>query len=117
MCSSDLPRPHAANETVESTTASNKPTKPWAAYERLLEVPKEEWPIDQLAYTLAAVIVHKGEMNSGHYICYAREGEDWFLFDDSKVVLVNESEVLKAEAYLLLYVINNLSRWVKDARS
>jgi ubiquitin carboxyl-terminal hydrolase 22/27/51 len=48
--------------------------------------------------------VHKGEINSGHYVSYAREGKDWFLFDDSKVVLVGEQEVLAAQAYLLVYV-------------
>jgi ubiquitin carboxyl-terminal hydrolase 22/27/51 len=55
-------------------------------------------------YTLSAVIVHKGEINSGHYVSYAREGREWFLFDDSKVVLVGEGEVLAAQAYLLIYV-------------
>jgi ubiquitin carboxyl-terminal hydrolase 22/27/51 len=55
-------------------------------------------------YLLSAVIVHKGEINSGHYVSYAREGKDWFLFDDSKVVLVGEQEVLGAQAYLLVYV-------------
>ena len=66
-----------------------------------------------LSYHLSAVIVHKGEINSGHYINYAREGSDWFLFDDSKVVLVSESEVLKSEAYLLLYVKDNLEMWAE----
>ena len=47
-------------------------------------------------------------MHSGHYVSYARDGSDWFLFDDSKVVLVDESEVLKAEAYLLMYVSENI---------
>ena len=56
-------------------------------------------------YMLSAVIVHKGEINSGHYVSYAREGKDWFLFDDSKVVLVGEQEVLAAQAYLLVYVM------------
>lgn len=60
-----------------------------------------------LHYTLSAVIVHKGGIESGHYVSYSREGEDWFLFDDSKVVLVSEAEVLKAEAYLLLYVVES----------
>jgi len=59
-------------------------------------------------YTLSAVIVHKGEINSGHYVSYAREGKDWFLFDDSKVVLAAESEVLAAQAYLLVYVIGSV---------
>ncbi|KAG9938467.1 cysteine proteinase, partial [Aureobasidium melanogenum] len=36
-------------------------------------------------YELSSVIVHKGKMDSGHYVSYAREGDEWFLFDDSKV--------------------------------
>jgi ubiquitin carboxyl-terminal hydrolase 22/27/51 len=96
--------------TSGSPSKSNK-SKP--TYEKLLETPKDEWPIDMLSYHLSAVIVHKGEINSGHYVNYAREGSDWFLFDDSKVVLVSESEVLKAEAYLLLYVKDNLEMWAE----
>ena len=61
-------------------------------------------------YDLSAVIVHKGKMESGHYICYCREGKDWFMFDDSKVVLISESEVLEANAYLLFYVV----RWLGE---
>ena len=60
------------------------------------------------SYLLSAVIVHKGEINSGHYVSYAREGKDWFLFDDSKVVLVGEGEVLAAQAYLLVYVVEKV---------
>lgn len=61
-------------------------------------------------YDLSAVVVHKGKMDSGHYICYCREGNDWFMFDDSKVVLVSETEVLEANAYLLFYIV----RWLGD---
>jgi ubiquitin carboxyl-terminal hydrolase 22/27/51 len=70
----------------------------------------EVYPLEQkrsLHYALSAVIVHKGGIESGHYVSYSREGEDWFLFDDSKVVLVSEAEVLSAEAYLLLYVVES----------
>ena len=81
-------------------------------YSALLDQPKEHWAPDLLNYNLSAVIVHKGEINSGHYVNYAREGKDWFLFDDSKVVLVNEAEVLGAEAYLLLYVLRDVAPWV-----
>ncbi|KAF2835971.1 ubiquitin carboxyl-terminal hydrolase 2 [Patellaria atrata CBS 101060] len=56
-------------------------------------------------YELSSVIVHKGNLDSGHYVGYCKEGGDWFLFDDSKVVLVEEREVLKADAYLLFYVV------------
>jgi ubiquitin carboxyl-terminal hydrolase 22/27/51 len=47
-------------------------------------------------------------MSSGHYVSYAREGRDWFLFDDSKVVLVGEKDVLAAQAYLLVYVVEGI---------
>lgn len=65
-------------------------------------------PGNSLTYELSSVIVHKGKIDSGHYVSYSREGNDWFLFDDSKVVLVSEAEVLGAEAYLLFYMINGL---------
>ena len=59
----------------------------------------------EATYVLSAVIVHKGGMDSGHYVSYAREGKEWFMFDDSKVVLVGEADVLAAQAYLLVYVM------------
>lgn len=56
-------------------------------------------------YTLSSVIVHKGKMDNGHYICYCRGIDDeWFRFDDSMVVQAEEREVLGAEAYMLFYV-------------
>jgi ubiquitin carboxyl-terminal hydrolase 22/27/51 len=65
-------------------------------------------PTNSLMYELSSVIVHKGKIDSGHYVSYSREGSDWFLFDDSKVVLVSEAEVLSAEAYLLFYMVSSL---------
>lgn len=59
-------------------------------------------------YELNSVIVHKGKMDSGHYVSYAREGDEWFLFDDSKVVLVEEKDVLGAEAYMVFYVLRDI---------
>ncbi|KAF2197413.1 ubiquitin carboxyl-terminal hydrolase-like protein 22 [Delitschia confertaspora ATCC 74209] len=59
-------------------------------------------------YELSTVVVHKGKIDSGHYVSYSREGNDWFMFDDSKVVLVSEAEVLAAEAYLLFYMVSKL---------
>jgi ubiquitin carboxyl-terminal hydrolase 22/27/51 len=41
-------------------------------------------------------------------VSYAREGDEWFLFDDSKVVLVEEKEVLAAEAYMLFYIVQEI---------
>ncbi|KAF2685581.1 ubiquitin carboxyl-terminal hydrolase-like protein 22 [Lentithecium fluviatile CBS 122367] len=65
-------------------------------------------PANALFYELCGVIVHKGKIDSGHYVSYSREGNDWFAFDDSKVVLVSEAEVLAAEAYLLFYMVSSL---------
>lgn len=55
-------------------------------------------------FDLNSIVVHKGGIDSGHYVSYSRDGDDWFLFDDSKVVLASEAEVLSAEAYLLFYI-------------
>jgi uncharacterized UBP type Zn finger protein len=66
----------------------------------------DRWPA--MNYHLSSVIVHKGQMDTGHYVNYTREGNEWFLFDDSKVTMVNESEVLKAEAYILVYVTSDI---------
>lgn len=59
-------------------------------------------------YELSSVVVHKGKMDNGHYIGYARVGDEWFMFDDSKVVLVEEADVLSSEAYMLFYVIRQI---------
>ncbi|TKA68685.1 hypothetical protein B0A49_05170 [Cryomyces minteri] len=59
-------------------------------------------------YELSSVVVHKGKLDTGHYVSYSREADDWFLFDDSKVVLVAEREVLDANAYLLFYIVRDL---------
>jgi ubiquitin carboxyl-terminal hydrolase 22/27/51 len=32
----------------------------------------------------------------------------WFLFDDHKVTLASESQVLAAEAFLLFYIVRSL---------
>lgn len=49
-----------------------------------------------------------GKIDNGHYISYSRQGEEWYRFDDSMVVQVEEKEVLGAEAYMLFYVVQEL---------
>ena len=34
-------------------------------------------------YSLYAVMVHHGGMGGGHYVAYAKHGQDWFYFSDS----------------------------------
>jgi uncharacterized UBP type Zn finger protein len=52
-------------------------------------------------YSLFAVVVHKGDIQGGHYITYVRCGGSWFCCDDAWVTLVEESEVAAAQAYML----------------
>ena len=58
---------------------------------------------DALTYELLGVVIHKGEIDSGHYINYVRENDCWFKCDDDKITNVSLREVLDQEAYLLLY--------------
>lgn len=61
----------------------------------------------QCQYRLYAVVNHSGTLRYGHYTAYGRVGEgpdrQWFLFNDSSVTKVNESQVVSQEAYILFY--------------
>ncbi|KAF1982070.1 ubiquitin carboxyl-terminal hydrolase 2 [Aulographum hederae CBS 113979] len=65
-------------------------------------------PSQKIMYELSSVVVHQGDINGGHYTSYSREGMDWFMFDDSRVTLATEAEVLNCQAYLLFYVVEKL---------
>ena len=55
-------------------------------------------------YELVAVVSHSGSSPFvGHYICYARNDDRWFLFNDARVTPATESSVLEVEAFILLY--------------
>ncbi|KAF1808465.1 cysteine proteinase [Eremomyces bilateralis CBS 781.70] len=71
-------------------------------------------PPPSCVYELSSVVVHKGKIDSGHYVSYSREGPDWFQFDDVKVTLASEAEVLDANAYLLFYVLRGLEAMGDD---
>ena len=61
-------------------------------------------------YTLFAVIVHIGTLQSGHYISYVRQTGStgsWFKFDDHMVTVVDWDEVRQCEAYMLFYIKKN----------
>ncbi|SPO05086.1 related to ubiquitin-specific protease 22 [Cephalotrichum gorgonifer] len=60
-------------------------------------------------YDLVSVVVHVGSIDTGHYIAYCRVGEQWFKFNDHKVMLATKSEVLSSQAYLLFYCVRYLS--------
>ena len=55
-------------------------------------------------YGLYGVVCHSGGMGGGHYVCYVRRGgSGWWYASDSAVRESSESEVLKAQAYILFY--------------
>jgi ubiquitin carboxyl-terminal hydrolase 22/27/51 len=72
---------------------------------------------------LFQVVAHTD--NLGHYISYSRVGnqvtiipfppmhfadkDEWFKFDDHKVTLATESQVLGAEAFILFYMVRSLA--------
>lgn len=66
---------------------------------------------DTFIYDLASAVVHDGAgLNEGHYIAYIRQGDRWCLFNDDKVTLVSEGDVLNADAYLLFYTLRSLGK-------
>ncbi|CAH9101312.1 unnamed protein product [Cuscuta epithymum] len=57
-------------------------------------------------YNLVAVLVHIGlSLHSGHYYCFIHASpNEWYMFDDSKVIQVQEDLVMSQAAYVLFYV-------------
>jgi ubiquitin carboxyl-terminal hydrolase 4/11/15 len=58
-------------------------------------------------YDLFAVVNHLGDLGGGHYTAYAKHNvtHKWYLFDDSRVALVeNEASIISSAAYILFYV-------------
>lgn len=58
---------------------------------------------DDTQYELFAVIVHKGSLDTGHYIAYTKRNGKWYMFNDDEFEIVKESDALSQEAYILFY--------------
>ena len=67
-------------------------------------------------YVLYGVVVHKGRINSGHYVAYVRGygttpaecatatgAQLWYYVSDSHVELARVEDVYKSQAYMLFY--------------
>ncbi|KAI5959656.1 hypothetical protein CANMA_004092 [Candida margitis] len=59
-------------------------------------------------FELFSVICHIGSVNTGHYVVYTKNAQgQWLKFDDSVVSIVDQSDVVNSNAYLLYYIIHN----------
>ncbi|KAF9423351.1 hypothetical protein HW555_001160 [Spodoptera exigua] len=54
-------------------------------------------------YELCAVICHAGTAGGGHYTCVARNGRNWYTFDDHCVTPLPYHHLPHCEAYVLFY--------------
>ncbi|KAI9296170.1 cysteine proteinase [Neoconidiobolus thromboides FSU 785] len=61
------------------------------------------------SYDLYAVSNHYGSLTGGHYTAYVRSGYGgkWHCYDDSRVTIINEKEVITKAGYNLFYVRTN----------
>ncbi|MCJ1394973.1 hypothetical protein MMC18_007854 [Xylographa bjoerkii] len=67
-------------------------------------------------YDLSTVVVHEGlDVTGGHYYCFCRRDDQWFKFDDHRVTLATEAQVLDANAYILFYIIRHLGSAAEKA--
>lgn len=62
-------------------------------------------------YELVGVLVHQGSTcDSGHYLAYVRCNGQWFKCNDSEVTKVDLKTVMKQQAYILMYQVEEMRR-------
>jgi ubiquitin carboxyl-terminal hydrolase 22/27/51 len=60
-------------------------------------------------YDLFAVVDHRGKIDNGHFVCYARHGDEWFKCDDAWITKATQQQIAKSKgSYLLFYIKHNL---------
>jgi ubiquitin carboxyl-terminal hydrolase 22/27/51 len=63
---------------------------------------------DSYIYDLFTVIVHEGKLNTGHYYCYFRWRDNWYVANDDSTKLATLQDVLGCRAYQLCYLRRGL---------
>jgi hypothetical protein len=62
-------------------------------------------------YELVGVLVHQGRTcDSGHYLAYVKCNGEWFRCNDSEVTKVDVKTVLKQQAYIMMYEVEEMRR-------
>ncbi|KAI9921428.1 hypothetical protein PsorP6_000849 [Peronosclerospora sorghi] len=61
-------------------------------------------------YDLYGVVNHQGALGGGHYTAYAKNFVDdqWYYYDDERVRVVEEQQVVSPSAYLLFYLRSDM---------
>ena len=59
-------------------------------------------------YDLFTVVVHEGKLNTGHYYCYFRWRDTWYLANDDSLRSAKLHDVLSCRAYQLCYLRRGL---------
>mmetsp|Transcript_9031 Transcript_9031/g.12985 ORF Transcript_9031/g.12985 Transcript_9031/m.12985 type:complete len:382 (-) Transcript_9031:265-1410(-) len=60
-------------------------------------------------YELVGVLVHAGQScERGHYLAFVKSGDSWYKANDEEVTLVDETVVLRQQAYILFYEVEGM---------
>ena len=61
-------------------------------------------------YQLYGVVNHLGALGGGHYTAYCKNAIDghWYSYDDDRVRLIEETQIVTTNAYLLFYIRSDM---------
>jgi len=64
--------------------------------------------LQKKTYNLVAIANHIGTLNAGHYYAFIKSyvNNNWYKIDDSSISLINESDIVTNNAYMLFYRSN-----------
>ena len=104
-------RPRAARQetTQDQSSVLAAVWSPWKRPKRSPQPPSE----NDFVYDLFAVCNHHGsDLQGGHYtaMCKNLADQAWYNYDDSKVEITKEEEVVNPDAYILFYQVSQWRR-------
>jgi len=77
--------------------------------------PYIEGPKEPLVYDLISVVVHKGSHTRGHYVAITKRGQVWNHHNDLITSPINQLDVLKHQAYILMYRARDVMNAAENA--
>jgi hypothetical protein len=70
---------------------------------------------EALMYDLISVVVHKGSHTQGHYTAFTKRGQVWNHHDDLITSPIKQPDVLKHQAYILMYRARDVMNAAENA--